>query len=332
MKWANLSLIWMFVPLLVLAYLIWRDRLKSKGVVYSYVRAFRDYRPSLGALLRHVPLALRMLTLVLLALALLRPQALMGENEVKLKGINIMLVTDLSGSMVAEDLKPDRITAEKKVLTDFIGRIQHDRVGLVVFGAKAFTQSPLTMDYDVLKSSVSEIDLNTVDADGTAIGDGLLAGINRMAEFDGQTNIIVLATDGTNNRGEEPLKAAEIAAAKKIKVFVVGIGAKGGAPVYIKDQFGAKRPFIQDGQAMRWDEPNDKVLKTIADKTGGDYFRATDEKSLDKIYGRIDQLIKNEKKRKDPHYRELFGWFLLAALGSLALEILLSATWLRSVL
>lgn len=332
MKWHNLSLIWIFIPLFALFYLVWRDRLKSKGVAYSYVTAFRSYHPSLGALLRHVPLGLRLLALILLALALLRPQALMGENEVKLKGINIMLVTDLSGSMVAEDLKPDRITAEKKVLTDFIGRIKHDRVGLVVFGAKAFTQSPLTMDYDVLKSSVKQIDLNTVDADGTAIGDGLLTGINRMAEFDGQTNIIVLATDGTNNRGEEPLKAAEIAAAKKIKVFVVGIGAKGGAPVYIKDQFGGKRPFIQNGKPMRWDEPNDEVLKNIAAKTGGDYFRATDEKSLDRIYIRIDHLIKDEKKRKDPHYRELFSWFLLAALGALTLEALLSATWLRSIL
>lgn len=331
MRWQNLHLIWIFLPVAAILAMVLRDRLKSKGVTYSYVAAFKSYKPGLVVAGRHLPLLLRCLAVLLIVLAILRPQALLGENEVNLKGINIMMVIDLSGSMVAEDLKPDRITAEKKVLTDFVNRIKHDQIGLVIFGAKAFTQSPLTMDYDVLKTSIQEIDLNTVDADGTAIGDGLLTGITRLAEFDGETNIIVLATDGTNNRGEDPLKAAEIAAAKKIRVFVVGIGAEGGAPVFITDQFGVKQPFIQNGEPMRWDEPNDEVLKEVAEKTGGRYFRATNTASLDSIYQEIDSLIKDEKKRKDPHYKELFIYFLLAGVACLLFESFLSATWLRSM-
>lgn len=321
----------MALPVLVVLFLAVRDRLKAKGVFFSQVQAFLAYKPTLTVYLRHLPLALRGLALVILALAVLRPQALMGEEEVKLKGINIMLVVDLSGSMVAEDLKPDRITAEKKVLTDFVARTKNDQVGLVVFGAKSFTQSPLTLDHTVLQNAIEAINLNTVDADGTAIGDSLLTAVNRLSEFDGQTNIIILATDGTNNRGEEPLKAAEVAEAKKVRVFTVGIGAKGGAPVYTVDQFGTKSPFIVDGKPMRWDEPNDEVLNGMASKTGGQYFRATDEKTLDAIYAQIDKLIKDEKKRRDPHYRELSSWFLLAAVALLLLEALLSATWLRSL-
>ncbi|MBN1596190.1 VWA domain-containing protein [candidate division FCPU426 bacterium] len=330
MKWSNIHLVWVALPVLLVLFMAVRDRLKAKGVFFSQAGVFHGYKPSLSVYLRYLPLLLRVLAVAALVIAVLRPQALKGENEVALKGINIMLVVDLSGSMVAEDLKPDRITAEKKVLQDFISRIKNDKVGLVVFGAKSFTQSPLTMDYDVLKASIQEIDLNTVDADGTAIGDGILSAVNRLAEFDGQTNVIIMATDGTNNRGEEPLKAAEIAEAKKIRIFTVGIGAKGGAPVFTVDQFGVKTPFIVDGKPMRWDEPNDDALKEVATKTGGEYFRATDEQSLDAIYTQIDQLIKDEKKRRDPHYKELFTWFLFIALGSLFLEALLSATWLRS--
>lgn len=329
-KWSNWYWVWMALPVLVVLYMAMRDRLKSRGVFFSQVRAFLAYKPTLAVRLRHLPLLLRGLALLALVLAVLRPQALMGEEEVKLKGINIMLVVDLSGSMVAEDLKPDRITAEKKVLADFVSRTKNDQVGIVVFGAKSFTQSPLTLDHSVLLNAIQAIDLNTVDADGTAIGDGLLTGVNRLSEFDGQTNVIILATDGTNNRGEEPLKAAEVAEAKKVRVFTVGIGAKGGAPVYTVDQFGTKSPFIVDGKPMRWDEPNDEVLGAVASKTGGEYFRATDEKTLDAIYAKIDKLIKDEKKRRDPHYRELSSLFLLAVVALLFLEALLSATWLRS--
>lgn len=330
MKWNNFYLIWIVLPVLLIAVLAIRDRLKSKGVFFSKTAAFLNFRPAFTIYLRYLPLLLRITAIAALVIAILRPQALKGENEVKLKGVNIMLTVDLSGSMVAEDLKPDRITAEKKVLSDFVSRIKNDKVGLVVFGAKSFTQSPLTMDYEVLKTSVEEINLDTVDADGTAIGDGILTAVNRLSELDGETNVVILATDGTNNRGEEPLKAAEIAEAKKIRVFAVGIGAKGGAPVYTVDQFGVKTPFVVDGKPLRWDEPNDEVLGEVAAKTGGEYFRATDEKTLDEIYAKIDKLIKNEKKRKDPHYKELFNLFLMLAVGCLFLEALLAATFLRS--
>jgi Ca-activated chloride channel family protein len=331
-KWYNLQLVWVAVPVLLAAFFAWRDRFQGKGVFFSNLAALKTYRTSLAGRMRFLPLFLRMLSLVLLVLGILRPQALLGENEVKLKGVNIMLVVDLSGSMVADDLKPDRLTAEKKALMEFVKRVKYDSVGLVIFGAQAFTQSPLTLDYDILTSTINEMDLTTVDADGTAIGDGLITAVNRITQSNGaSTNVIVLATDGVNNKGEDPLKACEIAAAKKVRVYTIGIGAKGGAPIYTTDQFGGKRQFIMNGKPMNWEEPDEKVLGQIASKTGGEYFRATDGQSLDAVYARIDKLIKDEKKRKDPQYRELFNWFLLAGLGCLLLELLLSSTWLRSL-
>jgi len=329
--WHNLNWLWLLLPVSLVVYLLvsgWRRR---SGLRFSNLAPLLAAPKSLAARLRALPLFLRLLALVLVALAVLRPQALMGEEEVKLKGINIMLVLDLSGSMVAEDLKPDRITAAKKVLEEFVAKTRQDQIGLVVFGAKSFTQSPLTLDHEVLRNAISSVGLNVVDADGTAIGDGILTAVNRLREFPGQTNIIVLATDGTNNRGEEPEKAAEIAAASKIRLYIVGIGAKGGAPVYTTDQFGIRQPFLVDGVPQRWEEPNDEALRQLAAKTGGEYYRATDEKALDRIYAKIKDLIQDEKKRRDPHYRELFNRVLLAALLILFFEALLSATWLRSL-
>jgi Ca-activated chloride channel family protein len=331
MKWANLWLAWLGLPVLLVAILALRERLRRKGILFSNLSPFLKARKTLAARLRYLPMVLRILAVVLITVAVVRPQALMGEEEVKLKGVNIMFVVDLSGSMVAEDLKPDRIRAEKKVLEDFVKQTQQDQVGLVVFGAKSFTQSPLTLDHEVLATAIKEIDLNTVDADGTAIGDGLMTAVNRLSEFAGQTNVIVLSTDGTNNRGEEPLKAAEMAALRKIRIYAIGIGAKGGAPIYTPDQFGVKKQYVLDGKPMNWEEPNDKLMGELTAKTGGEYFRATDEKSLAVIYTKINKLIKDEKKRRDPHYRELFFIFLAGACLALMLETLLASTWLRSL-
>jgi Ca-activated chloride channel family protein len=217
------------------------------------------------------------------------------------------------------------------VLQRFVGRIKYDQVGLVVFGAQAFTQAPLTMDYEVLRNAIKETDLNTVDADGTAIGDGILTAVNRLAEYDGETNIVILATDGTNNKGNDPLAAAEIAAAKRVRIYIVGIGAQGGAPILVKDQFGVKQPYVVNGEPQRWEEPNDAILTQIAAKTGGEYFRATDEKALDRIYARIAELIKDEKKRREQQYKELFHYFLLAACLGLLLEMLIRQVWIREI-
>lgn len=331
MKWANLALLWFALPAALAAAWALRTRWRGTGVRFSQTAFLAGAPKTLAVRLRRLPLLLRFTALLLLAAAALRPQALMGEEEVKLKGIGIMLVTDLSGSMVADDLKPDRLAAEKKVLQDFVRRMPQDDLGLVVFGAQSFTQSPLTHDHEVLTNAIRETGLDTVDADGTAIGEGILTAVNRLSSTQGRTRVIVLATDGSNNRGLEPEKAAEIAAAKKIRIFAVGIGAKGGAPVYVTDSFGVRKPYLVDGKPARWDEPNDAVLRQVAAKTGGEYYRATDEQSLDAIYRRIGSLIKDEKKRRDPHYRELASPLILLALLLLVLEMLLSATWLRSL-
>jgi Ca-activated chloride channel homolog len=330
-KWANLPFLWLLVPVALAAALgVWA-RAGRRGILYSQVQPLAAAPRTWAVRLRALPLWLRLGALALLTAAALRPQALKGEEEVKLKGISLVLVTDLSGSMVAEDLHPDRLTAEKKVLKDFVARLPQDEIGLVVFGAKSFTQSPLTLDHDVLANAVQELSLATVDSDGTAIGDGILTAVNRLPADTGSTRVIVLATDGTNTRGLEPDKAAEIAAARKIRIYVVGVGAKGGAPIYVTDQFGTKRPYLVDGKPQTWEEPNDAVLQQIASKTGGEYYRATDEKTLDRVYGQISRLIKDEKKRRDPHYRELSSLLILAALGLLAFETLLASTWLRSL-
>lgn len=331
MKWHNLWLVWLVLPVAGALYLAWRDRLARPGVAFAHLAPAAAAPRTWAVRLRHLPLGLRSLALALLFLAVLRPQVLMGEEEIKLRGVNIMLVTDLSGSMVAEDLKPDRLTAEKKVMQDFVTRAPQDQVGLVVFGAKSFTQSPLTMDHEVLANAIRDVDMNTVDSDGTAVGDGIITAVNRLSKMANQTNIIVLATDGVSNKGEDPRRAAEIAAAKRIRIYTIGLGAKGGAPIYVKDQFGAKQAYMENGRVRNWEEPDEATMKDISSKTGGDYFRATDEKSLEAVYARISKLIKDEKKRRDPHYRDLFGLFLALAAGALVLETLLSATWLRSL-
>jgi Ca-activated chloride channel family protein len=269
-----------------------------------------------GKYMRFVPDALKILGVLLLVIALLRPQSIKKETQENIKGIDIMLALDISGSMQAEDLKPDRVEAAKEVCRNFVSGLVNDRAGLVVFAGKAFTQCPLTSDYEIVKSFIDQVDLQTVRIDGTAIGDAILTATNRL-ELSGASKVIILATDGVNNRGIPPIEAAKIAAYKNIKIYTIGIGKKGGAPMIYTDNFGVKRQAVNPytGQPLRFEEPDENVLTQIAQMTGGMYFRATNEQSLNEIYNMIGKMEKQDiKVKKYDRHEDRFEWFLWAGL------------------
>ena len=261
-----------------------------------------------------LPDVLKIIGLILLSIALLRPQEIKKETFENIRGINIIIALDVSGSMQAEDLKPNRLEAAKDVCRDFVDGLKSDRVGLVVFAGKSFTQCPLTIDYAIVKNFINQLDLQTVRIDGTAIGDGIINSVNRLENARG-SKVIILTTDGVNNRGVDPIEAAKIAAYKDIKIYTIGIGKKGGAPMTYIDPFGIKRQAYDrvTGKPLKWEEPDEKTLKKIAEITGGRYFRATDEHKLKEIYRLIGKLEKQDIKVKTYNrYIDKFYPFLVA--------------------
>jgi len=258
--------------------------------------------------------------------ALARPQGIEENSHTNTEGIDIMLSIDVSGSMLARDFKPDRISAAKEVAGSFIADRYGDRIGLVAFAGEAFTQSPLTTDQSTLQTLLSRIRSGLIE-DGTAIGNGLATAINRLRESDAKSKVIILLTDGVNNRGEiAPLTAAEIAKAQGIRVYTIGVGTRGTAPYPAVDMFG-NMTFVQ--QKVEIDE---KTLGEIAEMTGGQYFRATDKTKLKAIYDEINQLEKS-KVEVFQHitYHELFLTWLLAAIALLMAEFLLSNLVLKRI-
>lgn len=270
---------------------------------------------------------LKIVGLIFLIIAVLRPQSVKKETTEKIKGIDIIIALDVSGSMQADDLKPNRLEAAKLVCKNFLDGLKSDRVGLVVFAGKSFTQCPLTIDYEIIKNFINQIDFQTVRIDGTAVGDAILNAINRL-ENSRSSKVIILTTDGVSNTGFSPIEAAKMAAAKDIKIYTVGIGKKGGAPMMTYDRFGVKRQVYDrfTGQPLKWEEPDEKTLTQIADITGGRYFRATDEKSLKEIYDLIAKMekqdidVKTYNRYEDKFYGFLFTGFIILFIA-LILEI-----------
>ena len=276
--------------------------------------------------LRHLPFALRAAAFALLVVALARPQDVEQNVRTNTEGIDIMLAIDVSGSMLARDFKPDRITAAKEVAGSFIADRYGDRIGLVAFAGEAFTQSPLTTDQSTLQTLLARIRSGLIE-DGTAIGNGLATAINRLRESDAKSKVIILLTDGVNNQGQiAPMTAAEIAKAQGIRVYTIGVGTEGMAPYPAIDMFG-NLTFVN--QKVEIDE---KVLKAISDMTGGRYFRATDKEKLKAVYDEINQLEKSKiEVMKHISYHELFLTWALAALGLLFTEFLLSNLVLKRI-
>jgi Ca-activated chloride channel family protein len=257
---------------------------------------------------------------------MLRPQAVKKETQDIIKGIDIMLALDVSGSMQADDLQPNRLEAAKYVCKSFLMGLNNDRVGMVVFAGKSFTQCPLTNDYEIVNSFIDQVGLDTVKVDGTAMGDGIVNCVNRL-ENSGGSKVIILATDGINNQGIPPDEAAKIAAYKGIKIYTIGIGKKGGAQAFVRLPNGTKQPAVdQFGRYVKWEEPDEAVLTRVADITGGKYFRATDNRALANIYATIGRLEKQDIKVKNyEHKEDKFFIFLLIGVSLLVVAVALEA-------
>ena len=241
-------------------------------------RGFKTY-------LRHLPFAMRMIALGLLIVVLARPQATDSWEETETQGIDIVLALDVSGSMLAQDLQPNRLEAAKKVAAEFITDRKNDNIGLVVFAGESFTQCPMTTDHKVLLNLLNSIDFGMIE-DGTAIGLGLANAVNRLKDSESKSKVVILLTDGSNNRGQiAPLTAADLAQSYGIRVYTIGAGTKGMAPTPVQTPFGMRL------QNMPVDI-DEKTLTEIASLTGGKYFRAEDNASLSNIYNEIDELEK----------------------------------------
>lgn len=327
MHFASPYYLWLLVLLVpAIAYYVWRTLQGGATIQLSSIEGVARAPKTLRYWLRHVPFVLRIAALGLAIVALARPQGIEENSRTNTEGIDIMLSIDVSGSMLARDFKPDRISAAKEVAGAFIADRYGDRIGLVAFAGEAFTQSPLTTDQSTLQTLLSRIRSGLIE-DGTAIGNGLATAINRLRESDAKSKVIILLTDGVNNRGEiAPLTAAEIAKAQGIRVYTIGVGTRGMAPYPALDMFG-NMTFVQ--QKVEIDE---KTLGEIAKMTGGQYFRATDKTKLKAIYDEINQLEKS-KVEVFQHitYHELFLAWLLAAIALLAAEFLLSNLVLKRI-
>jgi len=313
---ANPEFFWAFliIPIMILWYLF-REKKMYGTIKISTINSFKS---SPLTILRHGLIVLRCIAVVALITALARPQTSLSWQDVTTEGIDIAIALDVSGSMLAEDFKPNRLEASKQVAMDFISERPYDRIGLVIYAGESFTQCPLTTDHDVLLNLFSDIK-NGIIEDGTAIGMGLATSVSRLKDSKAISKIAILLTDGSNNRGSiPPVTAAEIAKEFGIRVYTVGVGSNGSARMPMQDQFG--RTVYQNVE-VKIDE---KTLKEIADITDGKYFRATNKKNLEGIYKEIDKLEKSkievtEYKNKS----EKFVPFALLAACLLLIEFLL---------
>jgi Ca-activated chloride channel family protein len=275
--------------------------------------------------LRHILFALRTIAVALIIIVLARPQKTDRFQNVTTEGIDIMLALDISGSMLARDFKPDRLEASKNVATEFISGRPYDRLGLVVFSGESFTQCPLTTDHAVLINLMREIQSGMIE-DGTAIGNGLATSINRIKDSEAVSKVIILLTDGVNNRGEiDPSTAADIAKTYGIRVYTIGVGTRGMAPYPVQTPFGVQYQNMPV-------EIDEGILKEIASKTGGSYFRATDNDKLVQVYSEIDKLEKSKiDVRQFTRKEEKFLMPAIIAIIMLALEALLRLTIFKNL-
>jgi Ca-activated chloride channel family protein len=305
-------------------------RRKPVGITYSMTSKMAEMAGSGSQLRAKVPLILRVCCLVLLVFAAARPQIFNVSREIRSPGVDIMLALDTSGSMQALDFRLNgepvsRLTAVKKVVSEFIKKRETDRIGLVVFGEEAFTQSPLTMDKGLLLGLVSKMEIGMA-GDRTAIGSALAIGAKRLKDLKAKSRILILLTDGRHNAGDiTPGQAAEAMQALGVKIYTIGVGGKGPAPFKINSIFGPRVVY----QRIDLDE---KTLKKVARIGQGKYFRASDSKQLSEIYDLIDREEKTEVKIKEFfHFRELYPYLLIPALIFLGMEILLATTSLRTI-
>jgi len=312
------------IPLMI-AWYFFRGMKTQSSVKYSSLNIFKDVPSTIKEKLRHIPFAVRLIAIGLLIVALARPQSFTSGENVTTEGIDIAMVLDISGSMLAEDFKPNRLDAAKNVIDNFVEGRTSDRIGLVIFSREAFTQCPLTIDYSVLRNLLLDIRSGMIQ-DGTAIGNAIANGVNRLKESDAKSRIIILLTDGVNNAGEvDPISAAEIAKAFGIRIYTIGVGTRGEAPYPVQTPFGTRYQMVPV-------EIDEAMLTKIANITGGEYFRATNNRALEDIYNKIDKLEKTKieitsyKNASEKYYSWLWGGLIL-----LLVELGLSRTILRKL-
>ena len=322
--WGGLLLL---VLVVLLAVLMARGRRRA-SLVFSDTKPLRALPPGLSVRLRHLPAALRVAGLALLVVAFARPQTGRHEEEVLTEGIDIILALDDSGSMRTEDFRPkNRLEVAKDVVAQFVRGRRNDLLGLVVFAANAYTRCPLTLDYDVLLDLLQQVDIAPREEDGTAIGMGLATAASRLKDARGRSKVIILLTDGRNNRGQiDPLSGARLAQAIGIKVYTIGVGTEGEAPYPIDDPILGRR-YINVSADI-----DEKTLQDIAGATGGQYFRATDTQSLHTIFRTIDRMERTELKVRGYTRRtEKFADFLYPGALLILVELALAGTILRRI-
>ncbi len=314
----------------VAGWLVFALRKKPAGITHSMAARLVDLAGKSGGLRQRIPLVLRAACLVLLVLTAARPQFYNVSREIRSPGVDIIMCIDTSGSMQALDFTldktpVDRLTAVKKVVSDFIRKREADRIGLVVFGEAAFTQAPLTLDKGLLLGLVDKMTIGMA-GDRTAVGSALAIGGKRLKDLKAKSKILILLTDGRHNAGElTPEQAAEAVRSLGVKIYTIGVGGRGPAPFKVQSLFGSQIVHRQV-------DLDEATLKKIAAIGGGKYFRATDTAGLAEIYDIIDHAEKTEVKVKEFfHFRELYPYFLIPALILLGLEIILKSTVLRTV-
>lgn len=312
------SLLWLLlVPALLAALYIYREL--ASRVPHLRVSNAAPWLSSGGSflsVLRHLPFVLRLTALCLIIVAIARPRSSSQVEKIDTEGIDIVLAMDVSTSMLARDFTPDRISAAKDIAIEFIAQRPSDRMGIVVFAGESYTQCPLTTDRATLINMMKEVQTDLIE-DGTAIGNGLATAVARMSGSDAPSRVVILLTDGVNNRGEvAPLTAAQIAKTYGIRVYTIGVGANGMAPYPVVTPWGIEERKIQV-------EIDEELLKGIAETTGGRYFRATDNTKLQEIYAEINRMEKSKTSIDSfPVYKELFSPFAIAALICLLAELL----------
>lgn len=327
LTFANPAFLWLLLLLPILGFWFYYRRSTYYPVArmssVSPVHGLVSWRGRLRPLL----LVLRILAFIALVIALARPREALKDEKIKADGIDIVLVMDLSSSMLARDFTPDRLEVSKEVAARFIDRRPYDRIGLVAFAGEAYTQCPLTTDHEVLKNFLAGLQCGVLE-DGTAIGMGLAAAVNRLEQSDAKSKVVILLTDGVNNAGYiKPNTAAQMAKVLEIKAYTIGVGTTGEAPTPVSRQSDGRYRF-----GLARVEIDETLLRDIAEMTGGKYFRATSAEGLEQIYMEIDQLEKSEIEVTTVlNYKEEFHRFALLALVLIMLELLLRYTVLRAI-
>ena len=313
------KILWLeIVPVLLILHYLYLELAERKP--HLRVSTSMPWKLAGGSVLgwmRHFPFVLRILAIVMIIIAMARPRSSSEMERVDTEGIDIMLTMDVSTSMLARDFKPDRISAAKDIAIEFISQRPSDRIGIVVFAGESYTQCPLTTDRATLINLMKEVQTDLIE-DGTAIGNGLATAVARLKDSNAKSRVVILLTDGVNNRGEiTPQTAAEIANTYGVRVYTIGVGAMGTAPYPVVTPWGVE---VQNVRV----EIDEDLLTEIAEATGGRYFRATDNTKLMEIYSEINKMEKDRTTIDSfPVYKELFGRYAVIALVALMLELVL---------